>query len=98
MSAYGMSPIYANYGYHSSTSTAPTEMNILAASSVAYGHWMKLVYEHCKKELEKTSKGMKKYANQTHIKSPSFKTGNLVMLNGKNIKTHQLARNLEHKI
>jgi hypothetical protein len=39
-SAHGMTPFYANYCYHPSAGTAPTETNTLSVSSVAYGHWM----------------------------------------------------------
>jgi hypothetical protein len=97
-SAHGMTPIYAIYGYHPSSGTTLTETNILSASSVAYGHWMKAVVENCMKELEKSSERMKKYADQSRIEPPSFKPGNLVMLNGKNIKTHRIARNLDPKM
>jgi hypothetical protein len=89
-----MMMFYANYGYHPSSGTIPTERNILSASSLAYGHWMKAVVENCKKELEKSSKRMKKYADQSRIKPPSFEPGNLVMLNGKNIKTRRQPENL----
>jgi hypothetical protein len=54
-SAHGMTPFYANYGYHPSAGTAPTETNTLSVSLVAYGHWMLAVFEDCKKELEKSS-------------------------------------------
>jgi hypothetical protein len=93
-----MTPFYANYGYHPSSGTTPTETNILSASSVAYGHWMKAVVENCKKELEKSSEQMNKYADQSRIEPPSFEPGNLVMLNGKNIKPRRPARKLDHKI
>jgi hypothetical protein len=49
-----MTPFYANYGYHLSSGTTPTETNILSARSVAYGHWMKAVVENWKEELEKS--------------------------------------------
>jgi hypothetical protein len=52
---------------------------------------MNAVVENCKKELEKSSERMKKYADQSRIKSPSFKLRNLLMRNGKNIKTRHLA-------
>jgi transposase InsO family protein len=54
ISAHGMTPFYANYGYHPSARTAPTETNTLSVSSVAYGHWMLAVFEDCKTELEKS--------------------------------------------
>jgi hypothetical protein len=41
---------------------------------------------------------MKKYGDQHRLEPPSFKPGNLVMLNGKNIKTRRPARKLEHKM
>jgi hypothetical protein len=54
-SAHGMTPFYANYGYHPSPGTAPRETNTLSVSSVAYGHGLLAVFEDCKKELEKSS-------------------------------------------
>jgi hypothetical protein len=97
-SANGMTRFYAKYGYHPSTGTEPTETNTLSVSSVAYGHLILAVFEHCKKELEKSSERIKKYADQDCLEPPSFKPSNLVMLNGKNIKNRGPARKLEHKI
>jgi transposase InsO family protein len=90
-SVHEITPFYANYGYHPSSGTTPTATNILSASSVAYQHWMKAVVENCKKELEKSSERMKKYGDQSPIERRSFEPGNLVMLNGKNIKTRRTA-------
>jgi hypothetical protein len=97
-SAQRMTPFYANYGYHPSAGTAPTETNTLSVSSVAYGHWILVVFEDCKKELETSSQRMKKYADQHHLEPPSFALGNLVMLNEKIIKTRPAARKLDHKM
>jgi hypothetical protein len=52
---------YAHYGYHPASGTAPTKVNILSASSAAYGDRMKIVIENWKKELEKSSERMTKY-------------------------------------
>jgi hypothetical protein len=54
-SAHGITLFYANYGYHPSSGTTPTEINIFSASLVSSGHWMKAVGENCKKELEQSS-------------------------------------------
>jgi hypothetical protein len=97
-STHGMTPFDANYGYHLSSGTTPTETYILLASSVAYGHWINALVENGKKELEKSSERMKKYPDQSRIELPSFELGNLVMLNGKNIKTRRLARKLDHQM
>jgi hypothetical protein len=63
MSAHGMMPVYVNNGYHRSSSTTLTEINILSASSVTYGHCIKLVVENGTKELEESGKRMKKYVD-----------------------------------
>jgi hypothetical protein len=55
------------------------------------------VLENCNKELEKSSKRMKKYAEQSRIQPPSFEPRNLVMPNRKNIKTRHPAPKLNHK-
>jgi hypothetical protein len=39
--AHKMMRFYDNYGYYPSSVTTPTETNILSASSVASGHWMR---------------------------------------------------------
>jgi hypothetical protein len=78
-SAHGMTPFYSNYGYHRFAGTALTETNTLSVRSVPYGHWMLAVFEDCKKELEKSSERMKKYADQHRLEPPSFEPGNLVM-------------------
>jgi hypothetical protein len=98
MTTHGMTPFYANYGYHPSSGSAPPGSNTLPVHSIAYGHWMKAIYEDCKKELEKTSDQMKKYADKTRAESPRYNKGDLVMLNGKNIKTRHPSRKLDHKL
>jgi hypothetical protein len=85
-SAHGMTPFYTNYGYHPSAGTTPTETNKLSVSSEAYGHGMLAVFEDCKKELEKSRKRLKKYADQHYLEFPSVEPSNLVMLNGKRLK------------
>jgi hypothetical protein len=97
-SAQGMTPFYANYGCHPSAGAAPTETNTLSVSSIAYEHWMLAVFEDCKKEVGKSSERMKKYADQHRLEPPFSEPCDLVMLNGKNIKTHRPDRKLKHKI
>jgi hypothetical protein len=96
--AHGMTPFYANYGYHPSSGSVPPGSNTLPVHSIAYGHWMKAIYEDCKKELEKTSNRMKKYADKTRPESPRYNKGDLVMLNGKNIKIRHPSQKLDHKL
>jgi hypothetical protein len=65
---------------------------------MAFAHWMKAIYQGCKKELETTSDLMKKYADNIRAESRRYNKGDLVMLNGKNIKTRLLSRKLDHKL
>jgi hypothetical protein len=41
---------------------------------------------------------MKKYADKTQAESPRYNKGDLVMLNGKNIKTRRPSRKIDHKL
>jgi hypothetical protein len=59
---------------------------------------MKVIYEDCKTELEKTSDQMKKYADKTRAELPRNNQGDLVMFSGKNIKTRRPSRKLDHKL
>jgi hypothetical protein len=59
---------------------------------------MEVVVANCKKELDRFSEQMKKNGYQSRIEPPSFKPGNLVMLQGKYIKTRRPAQKLEHNM
>jgi hypothetical protein len=54
-SAHGMTPFYANYGYHPSAGTVPIETNLLSVNLVPYEHKMLVVFDDCKNNLEKCS-------------------------------------------
>jgi hypothetical protein len=57
--AHGMTLFYINYGYHPSSGTAPPSTGSLPVDLIAYGNWMKVVHEDCKKELQKSSDRMR---------------------------------------
>jgi hypothetical protein len=48
---------------------------------------MYTIYESAKLALEKAREWMKKYADQQRKEVPTYQVGDLVMLNGCNIKT-----------
>jgi hypothetical protein len=62
-SATGLSPFYANYGYHPITSN-PTAPAVRNPGSKAYAHWMHTIHESAKLALGKAQERMKKYADQ----------------------------------
>ena len=48
---------------------------------------MTSVHNWCKAKLEETRERMRKYYDQKSKDTPKYKVGDLVMLNGKNLRT-----------
>jgi len=95
-SATGMSPFYANYGFHP-TATNPTAANILNPASKVYAHWMHTVHAQARKGLESAQERMHRYADPSRKQAPAYQVGDLVILNGRNIQTRRPSRKLDHK-
>jgi hypothetical protein len=95
---HGRTPFYTHYGYHSLSGSALPGSNTLPVHSMTYGHWMKAIYEDCEKELEITSDRMKKYADKPRAESHRYNKGDVIMLNGKTIKTRRPSRKLDHML
>jgi len=92
----GMSPFYANYGFHPvAVGTASTEP--LNPASTVYAHWMKAVHDEARKGLEEAQERMRRYTDPARKTPPAYQVGDLVMLNGRNIKTRCPSRKLDHK-
>jgi hypothetical protein len=92
----GLTPFYANYGRHPETMN-PRKIDIVNPASEAYAHWMKQTITDNREALEKTRERMVKYAEAAKTKPPNYAVGDLVMLNGRHIKTKRPARKLDHK-
>jgi hypothetical protein len=95
--ATGKSPFYANYGFHPALSN-PAEQGPVNPTSQAYAHWMHTVHEETRKSLEAARERTRKYADQHRKEAPTFQTGDLVMLDGRNIQTRRPSRKLDHKL
>jgi hypothetical protein len=94
--ATGLSPFYANYGFHP-TATNPAATNSLNPASRVYAHWMHAVHEETRKSLEEAQERMRRYADPKRKDTPTYQVGDLVMLNGRNIQTRRPSRKLDHK-
>ena len=92
-----MSPFFANYGFHPRTNW-PVEKESKNPASRNYAHWMESVNELCVKRLEETRERMGKYYDRTRKEAPPYSVGDLVMLNGKNIRTRRAAKKLDAKL
>jgi len=94
--ATGMSPFYANYGFHP-TAANPTAASSRKPASMAYAHWMYSVDEDVVKALEAAQERMRGYANSHRKDNPAYQVGDLVMLSRKNFQTRRPSRKLDHK-
>jgi len=92
----GISPFYANYGFHPAATNPPTEEPFNPAST-KYAHWMSGVHEETRKELEAAQERMRRYTDPGRKEPPAYQVGDLVMLNGRNIKTRCPSKKMDHK-
>jgi len=92
----GVTPFYANYGFHPATMDPLAEGSFNPASTV-YAHWMQTVHEESRRGLEAAQDRMRRYTDPERAKPPAYEVGDLVMLNGRNIKTRRPTRKLDHK-
>jgi len=91
-----MSPFYANYGFYP-VAIDPALMEPLNPGSKVYAHWMHTVHNESRKGLEEAQERICRYTDPTRKEPPAYQVGDLVMLNGCNIKTRRLLRKLDHK-
>jgi len=94
--ATGLSPFYANYGFHP-TAANPSATGPLNPASKVFAHWMRSVQEEVTKSLEATQEHTGRYADLHRKDPPLYRVGDLVMQNGKNIQTRRPSRKLDHK-
>jgi len=92
----GMSPFYANYGFHPVFSD-PAASGPLNPARKLYAHWMHAVHKESVERLEAAHKRMRRYMDPQCTETPKYQIGDLVMLNGRNIKTRRHSRKLDHK-
>jgi len=91
-----MSPFYANYGFHP-VSSDPAASGPFNPASKLYAHWMHEVYKASAERLEAAHKRIRRYTDPPRTEPPKYQVGDLVMLNGRNIKTRRPSRKLDHK-
>jgi len=92
----GMSPFYANYGFHPAAAN-PLATEPLNPASTVYAHWMQDVHEASRKGLEVAQERMRRYTDPSRKPPPAYQVGDLVMLSGRNIRTRRPSKKLDHK-
>jgi hypothetical protein len=96
-SATKISPFYANYGFEPRTNW-PTEVKFRNPASALYGHYMTSVHSRLSAQLKLSIEAMRKYYDKKTKSIEPFKKGELVMLNGKNIRAKHRCKKLQHKM
>jgi len=64
----GMSPFYANYGFHPVASD-PAVVGPPNLASVLYAYWMHVVHKESSRKLEAAQEQMRRYADSEQTKS-----------------------------
>jgi len=92
----GMSPFYANYGFHP-VAMDPASTEPLNPASQVYAHWMRMVHDKAREKLEEAQERMRRYTDPARKEPPAYQVGDLVMFSSRNIKTRHPSRKLDHK-
>ena len=92
-----ISPFYANYGFEPRT-TWPTDIQFRNLASEMYGHYMNKVHQKLKQRLSESVEMMQKHYNKRRKVMEPLKKGELVMLNGRNIRAKHRCKKLEDKM
>ena len=82
----GISPFYANYGYHPRMDRDPKEGRPIAEEARISVEKITKLHKILKKELDKISRKTIITANKKRSKGLDFKEGEIVYINIKNIK------------
>jgi len=91
-----ISPFYANYRFEPHTYW-PMEIQFTNPASDLYGHYMTAVHKKLGTRLEESITAMRKYYDKKRKSIEPFKKGDLVMLNGRNIRAKHRCKKLDNK-
>jgi hypothetical protein len=89
-------PFYLNWGQHPRKGVEPRRESKVEAAD-AFVERMEGLRKEATAALERASRDMKKFYNRKHLPSPTFKPGDLVLLEGENLKTNRPSKKLEHQ-
>jgi hypothetical protein len=96
-SATKISPFYANYGFEP-RSNWPMKILFRNPASELYGHYMESVFSRVTEGLQVSIEAMRKHYDKKRKTVEPFKVGELVMLNGRNIRAKHRCKKLEDKM
>ncbi|KAF8828383.1 hypothetical protein HHX47_DHR4000730 [Lentinula edodes] len=91
----GVSPFFANKGYHLKLSI--TLEQVQGAEVNEYASNLKKLHAYLQERIRVANKAYAKYANQKRQEAPDWEEGNYVWLNMENVKTRRPMKKLDHK-
>jgi len=90
--------VTANYGFHPRTLDPPNEDDEpVNPASTIYAHWITTIHDDARKGLLAAQERMRRYTDPSRKPPPAYQVGDLVMLNGRNIKTRRPSRKMDQK-
>jgi len=92
-----ISPFYANYRFKP-RSNWPTEIQFSNSASELYGHYMNGVRKNLRERLEGSVERMKKHYNKKRKAMEPLRKGEVVILNGQNIRAKHRCKKLEDEM
>jgi hypothetical protein len=93
------SPFYANYGYQPETQWVRPKQGeewTNSASELLLSCW-KGMRGDLQADIKKAQEKYARYYDRKVIERPNFKVGDLVMIDGRNLKTQRPSKALDHK-
>jgi hypothetical protein len=94
--ATGISPFYANYGYHLLITKKPRNEKPVSKKARIIVIRMKELYKILKQELDFISERVTEYVNRKRLEGPDLKKGEMVYLLRKHIKIKRPSNKLNH--
>ena len=94
---HGMSPLYANYGFHPPTEWIK-EREAQNPGAQLYAQWMQTTHLKAHEPLDRTRESMNKYYERKAKQEPDIAVGDIVILNAKKIRTKRPTKKLSPKL
>ena len=94
--ATGISPFYANYGFHPSTTRQPRNEKPVSEKARITVVRIKELHEILRQELDFISKKATEYVNRKRSEGPDLKKGEMVYLLRKHIKIKRPSNKLDY--
>lgn len=96
-STTGVSPFFANLGYHPRANFTPMDRPVRAPAAQVYTTSLHELHEHLKREISKANEASARHFNKTRLAPPNFAIGDKVWLSARHVKTTRPAKKLDHK-